>query len=124
MPVITVTWGELFDRIAGLELDLEQLDGRAARGAIEAELESLRDLARAGAPGAVHAVASELKDVVRILRELEERLRTCEGNGNFGPDYVASNRSIREQDNRRRELERSIDDLMRGGGAAHEGREV
>jgi hypothetical protein len=123
MPVITVTWGELFDRIAGLELDLERPGGEAARTALEAELESLRDVALAGAPGAVHAVASELKDLLRISRELEDRIGTCEGAGDYGPGYVALIRSIRDHAGRRRDLERSIDDLMRSGGAAHEGRE-
>jgi hypothetical protein len=123
MPAITVTWGELFDRIAGLELDLEGLADPAARAELEAELDPLREMARAEAPGAVHAVASELKDDVRVLRDLEGRIAACERDGNFGPDFVGLVRSLRVQVERRLDLERSIDKLMEGGSSAREGRD-
>ena len=123
MPAITVTWGELFDRIAGLELDLEGLVDPDARAAVEAELDPLREMARTGAPGAVHAVASELKDVVRVLRNLEITIAACERDGNFGPDFVGWARSARAQSERRLDLERSIDKLMESGASAQEGRD-
>lgn len=115
MPTITVTWGELFDRIATMELDLERLEDPAVRAAIEVDLDMLRDMARTEAPGAVHAVASELKDVLRVLRNLEKEISMCEDEGDFEADFIRLARSIRKQAGRRRDLERSIDVLMSAG---------
>ncbi len=121
MPTITVTWGELFDRIATMELDMERLDEPAQRAAIEVELDILRDMARTGAPGAVHAVASELKDVLRVLRNLESEIDACESDGSDDADLVRLTRSVRRQADRRLDLERSIDRLMAGGMLADDG---
>ncbi len=121
MPTITVTWGELFDRIATKELDMERLDEPAQRAAIEVELDILRDMARTGAPGAVHAVASELKDVLRVLRNLESEIDACESDGSDDADLVRLTRSVRRQADRRLDLERSIDRLMAGGMLADDG---
>ena len=121
MPTITVTWGELFDRIATMELDMERLDEPAQRAAIEVELDILRDMARTGAPGAVHAVASELKDVLRVLRNLESEIDACEIDGSDDADLVRLTRSVRRQADRRLDVERSIDRLMSGGMLADEG---
>ena len=121
MPTITVTWGELFDRIATMELDMERLDEPAPRAAIEVELDLLRDMARAEAPGAVHAVASELKDVLRVLRNLENEIDACESDGSNDADQVRLTRSVRRQAERRQDLEDSIDRLMSNGMPGHEG---
>ena len=74
LPTITVTWGELFDRIADLELALERAGDSTDLTRLEAQLDPLREQARADAPGAVHAVASELKDVIREIGRLDAEI--------------------------------------------------
>jgi len=113
MPTITVSWGEFFDRIAYLDVELVGLADEAARTRIEAELDLLRDEAEA-APGAVHALAGELGEVVRTMRELEARIASYEKDESFGSRYVELSRSIREQERRRLDLKAGIDDLMAG----------
>jgi len=124
MPAITVTWGELFDRIACLEVKLEKLDDAASRATLEADLEILRDVAQAGAPGAVHALAGELAEVVRVLRDLDVRIGAYEKDASFGSRYVELSRSIREQERRRLDLRAGIDDLMADRRNKEEGRSV
>jgi hypothetical protein len=124
MPNITVSWGELFDRVVCLELDLEAMEDEAALFASEVELDLLRDVAQAEAPGAVHALAGDLKDVVRMLRDLDHRIESYEKDGSFGPRYVELVRQIREQERRRLDLRRGIDDVMRAEADQDEGREV
>ena len=113
LPTITVTWGELFDRIADLELTLEQAVDRNDQVSLEAQLDPLREQARADAPGAVHAVASELKDVIREIVRLDadiaEALSIDAGSTGLA-ELVGDHRS---QCTKRGELRTSIDHLMR-----------
>jgi len=113
MPTITVGWGEFFDRIACLEADRDGLADEAALTRIDAELDLLHDEAEA-APGAVNALAGELGEVVRTMRELEARIASYEKDESFGSRYVELSRSIREHERRRLDLKAGIDDLMAG----------
>ncbi len=112
-PTITVTWGELFDRIADLELALEQGTDATVQSGIEENLELLRDQARADAPGAVHAVASELKDVAREIVRLDAEIAAFANDSATTTAFVELVRDHRSQRAKRLELRTSIDHLMR-----------
>ncbi len=123
LPTITVTWGELFDRIADLELALELALERAGESTdlsrLEARLDPLRDQARADAPGAVHAVASELKDVIREIGRLDAEIAVAlEDEAGAVAVLVSDHRG---QCAKRDELRTSIDHLMRDNREGQDG---
>ena len=113
LPTITVTWGELLDRIADLELALEQAAEPHDQTGIEAQLELLREQARTDAPGAVHAVASELKDVIREIIRLDAEIATALHDDAGTIAFAALVDDHRGQCAKRDELRTSIDHLMR-----------
>ena len=113
LPTMTVTWGELFDRIAELELALEQATDPNDQIGFEAQLDPLREQARADAPGAVHAVASELKDVVREIVRLDAEIAIALQEGADTVAFAALVGDHRSQCAKRGELRTSIDHLMR-----------
>ena len=113
LPTITVTWGELFDRIADLELALEQASEPNDQIGLETQLEPLREQARADAPGAVHAVASELKDVVREILRLDEEIAEALSNDASSTAFAALVNDHRGHCAKRNELRTSIEHLMR-----------
>ena len=120
-PTITVTWGELFDRIADLELALEQAVEPNGRIGLEAQLDPLREQARADAPGAVHAVASELKDVVREVVRLDAEVTIALQEATDTVAFAALVSDHRGQCAKRDELRTSIDHLMRDNEEGGEG---
>ncbi|MEM7123661.1 MAG: hypothetical protein AAF563_20465 [Pseudomonadota bacterium] len=119
LPTITVTWGELFDRIADLEQASEQVTEPNDRIGLEAQLEPLREQARADAPGAVHAVASELKDVIREIVRLDAEIAIALRDDTGAVAALVDDH--RDQCAKRRELRNSIDHLMRNNREGQDG---
>ena len=106
--------GDLIDRVTILRIKSERLSEEAKRANVRRELDLLESEAReAGvAGGAVEALTDDLAEVNGQLWEVEDALRWCERDADFGPRFVALARSVYALNDRRAALKRQINALF------------
>jgi hypothetical protein len=108
-PRVPVSWGELLDKIAILELKRDRLRSPTARRNAVHELRLLR--AAAGpmlASAAREGLLEELRAVNAALWEIEDAIRECEAAADFGERFVALARSVYKRNDERAAIKRRI----------------
>jgi hypothetical protein len=105
--------GELFDKISILEIKSDRIADETKQAFVRAELDLLLDVAgTCPAPsGDPSAVRTELKRVNEALWEIEDAIRDCEREQDFGPRFIALARSVYKTNDRRAELKRILNTL-------------
>lgn len=112
-PRIPVSWGELIDKIAILEIKRERIGAKEAAHNVEKELEILRRIAEPIL--AINNVAElklRLDAVNRDLWDIENLLRQEESKGDFGPAFVSLARSVYKKNDERAALKRKINRFL------------
>lgn len=113
IPAIPVSWGELLDKIAILEIKRERIARRAARANVEREYRLLLAIAApALGNGRVAALSEDLKFVNEQLWDIEDAIRQCDARGSFGAEFVALARSVYRKNDRRAALKRRLNTLL------------
>ena len=106
--------GELIDKITILRIKAERIADPAKLDNVRRELALLEALQReeglAGA--ALEALADDLAAVNARLWDVEEALRICERDGDFGPRFVALARSVYATNDQRAALKRAVNSLF------------
>jgi tetratricopeptide (TPR) repeat protein len=115
-PVVTVevSPGELLDKIAILEIKSQRISDPAKLRNVTVELwalEAVRRRALQETPE-LAALAAELRAVNEALWEIEDDVRRCERDGDFGPRFVELARSVYRTNDRRAALKRRVNDLL------------
>ncbi|MUZ74370.1 hypothetical protein GOZ89_14770 [Agrobacterium vitis] len=109
MIEVPVSWGELIDKITILQIKSERITDEAKRVNVERELSLLNERLK---PVADHqgviAISRDLLSVNTALWEIEDDIRDCERDGDFGPRFVTLARSVYVTNDRRAELKRQI----------------
>jgi hypothetical protein len=109
MPYIPVSWGELLDKIAILEIKTERLTSVQARANAAKELVLLREIAHpVMTSGKATASMARLKLLNQALWDIEDRIRDHERAGDFGPGFVELARSVYRRNDERGALKREI----------------
>jgi hypothetical protein len=109
MPYVPVSWGELLDKIAILEIKTERLTSVQARANAAKELALLREIAHpAMTSGQAAASMARLKLLNQALWDIEDRIRDHERAGDFGPGFVELARSVYRRNDERGALKREI----------------
>lgn len=104
--------GELIDKITILEIKHERLADAAKLANVRYALEQLRETRKAlDGKAALAPLESELKAVNARLWDIEDEIRDCERQGDFGAAFVALARSVYRENDRRAELKKAIDRL-------------
>lgn len=104
--------GELLDRISILEIKRARLTDVAKRANVCVELGSLA-AARARSlrePPDLAPVVRELRAVNERLWDVEDHIRDCEREGDFGPRFIELARSVYRLNDRRAALKRKINE--------------
>jgi tetratricopeptide (TPR) repeat protein len=112
--VVEVAAAELIDKISILQIKAERIADTNKLAHIRAEmsaLESVRDHAIPPTSGLDHLTA-ELRVVNEAIWDVEEALRACEREGDFGPRFVELARSVYRNNDRRAALKRAINDRL------------
>ena len=112
---IPVSPGELIDKIAILEIKTERISDPAKHINVRSELEALLEV-RDGAvrPSAELArLTSELKAVNENLWQIEDDIRQCEWQKDFGQRFIELARSVYLNNDRRSDLKRQINELLK-----------
>ena len=102
--------GELIDKITILEIKVERFTDAAKIKNARAELSLLcarRDQAIPRSPS-LDALTARLRDVNERIWMLEDTIRECERQTNFGPDFITVARSIYRTNDERAAVKREI----------------
>jgi len=112
--LVEVAPGELIDKITILQIKSERIIDADKRRNVRVELEVL-EAARDGAMAATRelgALTAQLKQVNEALWEIEDGVRDCERERDFGPKFVELARSVYHSNDRRAALKRQINELL------------
>ncbi len=111
---VEVAPGELIDKITILEVKNERIADANKLRNVRHEL-AILTMARNHAiePSAgLERLTSELKRVNESLWEIEDAIRLCERQQDFGPRFIELARSVYRENDRRAGLKRDINDLL------------
>jgi hypothetical protein len=111
---VQVSPGELLDKISILEIKSERIRDAAKLAKVRRELASLlRERDAALSPSEEWAaLAAELKAVNSALWDVEDELRRCERDKDFGERFIELARSVYRRNDERAALKRRIDELL------------
>jgi hypothetical protein len=111
---VDVAAGELIDKISILEIKADRIGCETKRANVMHELAVLR-AARDGAVPAdtrLARLAAELKAVNTTLWEVEDDIRACERDRDFGPRFVELARLVYRTNDRRAALKREVNEHL------------
>ena len=112
--LLEVAPGELLDKWTILQIKLERISDPGKRANVEAEwllVEKTRRLA-IPASAALEHLLSELKAVNERLWDIENDIRTCETQQDFGPRFIDLARSVYQTNDRRAAIKWEINELL------------
>jgi len=110
MPLIPVSWGELLDKIAILEIKTRRIRNETAHANAARELVLLR--AVAGAPSGIAELMAALRAVNLRLWRIEDRIREHETAGDFGPGFIALARAVYHENDERGRIKRALNQAL------------
>jgi hypothetical protein len=108
--LVEVGAGELVDKATILDIKLARFSDPAKRANVEREwraLEPARARLERAFP-AVTALEAELRRVNQTLWEVEDAIRRCEAEGDFGSRFVELARAVYKNNDRRAALKKEI----------------
>jgi len=111
---VEIAPGELIDKITILEIKLERMTDAAKLANVKIEWETLtqaRDTA-IEASDALAGLAQALKSVNEQLWEIEDDIRDCERDKDFGDTFIALARAVYKTNDERARLKRDINELL------------
>lgn len=111
---IEIAPGELIDKITILEIKTERIADPAKLANVRTELDTLaasRD-ASLEASDTLDRLTAALKQVNEALWQIEDDIRDCERDGDFGARFVELARSVYKTNDQRAALKRQINELL------------
>lgn len=111
--LVPVSFGELVDKITILEIKSERIDDPSKLVNVRAELELLATaLARFGVlPPRAGELKAELRRINQALWEIEDQIRDCERNKDFGAKFIGLARRVYMTNDRRSAVKRQLSEL-------------
>lgn len=109
-----VSWGELVDKITILQIKSERITDKAKLVNIHKELDELTKTAKAAAtfPPEVVELQAKLKVVNEKLWVIEDDIRDCERNKDFGSKFIELARAVYFTNDERFKVKREINDAL------------
>ena len=111
---VEIAPGELIDKITILQIKSERITAPDKLANVRIELEVLEATRSRALPSsdALTALTASLREVNETLWQIEDDIRDCEREGDFGPRFVDLARSVYKTNDRRAELKREINILL------------
>jgi hypothetical protein len=109
-----VSWGELLDKIAILEIKRSRLRVTEAVNNAERELAALGQALTPlnPAPEGLAELRAALAAVNQRLWSIEDRIREKDAKGDFGEEFVALARSVYRENDERGRIKQAINTLL------------
>lgn len=111
---VEIAAGELIDKITILEIKSERIADPAKLDNVRAELATLaapRDAAIVSSPE-LTALCIRLRHINEQLWDIEDDIRACERNEDFGARFIALARAVYQSNDQRAALKRQINELL------------
>jgi len=107
--------GELLDRLTILQIKAQRLTDPLKLKTVRVELEALAAVREKALPHSeqLDLLARELRVVNETLWQIEDDIRSADREGEFGPRFVELARSVYRTNDRRSDLKRQINILLR-----------
>ena len=111
---VPISPGELIDRLTILEIKSERLADPEKAANVRHELGLLAEAAREAIPETrqIQALKAELKTVNEILWRIEDDIRDCERQGDFGDAFIELARSVYRINDERARLKGRINEAL------------
>ncbi len=110
-----VSAGEVFDKISILEIKLlHSKPGTSARVNVSYELDLLMELVShlLDSNATLHELFDELRVINKKLWDIEDKIRVCEANRDFGDTFIEIARSVYKTNDERAKVKRKINVLL------------
>ena len=111
---VEIAPGELIDKLTILDIKLERISDDAKRANVQIEWETLNAAKTAAVPSSeeLDRLQGELKAVNEKLWVIEDDIRDCERDSDFGDTFVELARSVYITNDERARLKREINELL------------
>ena len=111
---VDVAPGEFIDKITILMIKSERIDDPDKLANVRLELDILTATRASSVPGssALNDLTAKLKQVNEALWEIEDDIRDCEAERDFGDTFVRLARSVYRTNDERAQLKRDINVLL------------
>ena len=112
---VEVSAGELLDKIAILQIKKERISDEFKLANICRELDSLEHTRDESIPSSdeLESLVNELRSVNESLWDIEDDIRECERQQDFGDEFIQFARQVYITNDRRSDVKRSINKLLR-----------
>jgi Flp pilus assembly protein TadD len=106
--------GDLLDRLSILEIKSERISDATRLRNVRIEVASLTAVRQDALPSSPELadLAARLKRVNERLWEIEDAIRQCESDQDFGPRFIELARSVYHENDHRAALKRAINELL------------
>ncbi|WP_431857296.1 hypothetical protein [Azospirillum sp.] len=115
MPILVpVSWGELLDKIAILDIKEQRISDEAKLANVRRERDALNAVvaAHGALPDGARRLIDDLRSVNEAIWDIEDGVRDCERTKDFGPRFVELARGVYHNNDRRAALKRQLNDLL------------
>ena len=108
-----ISAGELIDKISILEIKLEKIKNKASQDEINKEYNILKEVQNSSIEMTekLKTLLKEIKEVNLNLWNIEDKLRICEKNKNFGQNFIELARSVYLNNDKRSKIKSKINEV-------------
>ena len=109
-----ISAGELLDKISILEIKLNKIIDKSNRAEVNKEYEMLNNVKKLNIEitEKIKHLFKEIKEVNLKLWDIEDKLRICEKNKDFGEKFVALARSVYFNNDQRAKIKSDINKIL------------
>ena len=108
-----ISVGELIDKISILEIKLEKIKNKASQDEINKEYNILKEVQNLSIEMTekLKTLLKEIKDVNLNLWNVEDKLRICEKNKDFGQNFIKLARDVYLNNDKRSKIKSKINEV-------------
>ena len=112
--LVEIAPGELIDKITILQIKSERIAAADKLKNVRVELDVLAAARDAAMPATVELadLTAQLKQINEALWDIEDGIRDCEREQDFGPKFIQLARSVYHSNDRRAALKRQVNELL------------
>ena len=109
-----ISAGELLDKISILEIKLDKIKDKNRNSEIKKEYEVLKKIEKSSieANDKVKKLIIQIKDVNLALWNVEDKLRICEKNKDYGKNFIKLAREVYINNDKRSKIKYEINNLL------------
>ena len=109
-----ISAGELFDKISILEIKIDKIKSKDKQEKIKKEYKLLKEAQNLNIEDSedIRKLFNEIKKINLNLWVIEDKIRICEKNKNFGKEFIELSRSVYLNNDKRATIKSQINDLL------------